>query len=326
MKKYVLFITLWLAACLSPNTTQTLEAEASNVLTPTIALSKLPTKTQILTLQPSQVPLTATIEALSADCNTARYTSSPNTLWITVTCDKAKINSSDEASTILKVVNSKTLQQWTVSYYQLYGQKELETVGSISDGRIFPAAWSADEIHLYIGVMPEVYREYYYNRTAALFALNLYTGERKEVLDRGIVQETFYDYSISYNGSKIAFINLLKKPLEIHSKDFDSSEILSAQLDSKFASAGSMIWAADDNSLIFLAVNFSGNSVLSTLYKWNIQTGELIEIVQLPDMLGRLFFIVKWNEKNNSVLLKNYYAEEFFNVDLSTGEITKAFQ
>ena len=84
-----------------------------------------------------------------------------------------------------------------------------------------------------------------------------------------------------------------------------------------------MVWSQDDKSLMFLAVNFSGNSVLNTLYQWNIETDELIEIVQLPDMLSRLFFIVKWDEEGNSVLLKNYHAEEFFIINLSSGEIVK---
>ena len=317
------FLFFLLPTCSSPMATLTPAIESSNSPTPVPTLEKTPTKAQTATVQPELFLLTATFEALRKDCDVLRNDPSPDGRWVAIKCDHYKMIDSEEASTTLRIIHLETLQEWIVSYFQLYGEKELEIAGNMSDGTIFPINWSADGAHLYIGVMPQVFREYYYNRTAALFELNLETGERMEILDVGEIQKTFYDYSLSHDESKIVFVDLLKKPLQLSVKTFDTTETRSVQLDSKFASAGSIVWAQDDNSLIFLAVNFSGNSVLSTLYKWDLQSGELTEMSQLPDMLGRLFFILEWNENKNFVMLKNYHAEEFFKIDLSTGEISK---
>ena len=319
----VVLLIFLLPTCSSPMTTLTPAIESSNSPTPIPTLGKTPTKTQGATVQPELFLLTATFEALSKDCDVLRNDPSPDGRWVVIKCDHYEMIDSEEASTTLKIIHLETLREWIVSYFQLYGEKELEIAGNMSEGTIFPTNWSSDGTHLYIGVMPQVFREYYYNRTAALFDLNLETGESIEILGVGEIQKTFYDYSLSHDENKIIFVDLLKKPLQLSVKTLDTRETRSVQLDSKFASAGSIVWAKDDNSLIFLAVNFSGNSVLSTPYKWDIQSGELTAISQLPDMLGRLFFILEWDENKNFAILKNYHAEEFFKIDLSTGEISK---
>lgn len=322
-KKLRLFILPFflLLACCSRMENLTPDIETSNALTSIPTLEKKPEESTIV---PNKPQTTATIEALVNDCKTIRYKPSPNLQWLAITCDNYEINDSDEGSTTLKFVNLETLQEWMVSYYQLYGKREIESLGEMTDGTIYTLNWSYAGDQVYIGIMPQVYREYYYNRIAALFVLNLGTGEIQEVLDTGTIQETFYDYSLSHDERKVVFVKLLEKPLQIKSKNLDTNKIQSVQLNSKFSFAGSMVWSQTDDSVIFLAVNFNSNKVLSTLYKWDIQTGELVELFQLPDMLGRLFLIVKWDEANNIIVLKNYHAEEFFNLNLSISEISPA--
>jgi hypothetical protein len=313
-----------ISACSNQIANETPDIEGLNIPTLIPTLENYPIKTEETALAQDISQTTATVEALVNKCQTTRHYPSPNGKWLAITCDDYEINASDEGSTTLKFVNLETLQEWVVSYYQLYGKREIESLGELTDGTIYTLNWSYAGDQVYIGIMPQVHREYYYNRIAALFVLNLGTGEITEVLDTDTIQETFYDYSLSHDERKIVFVKLLEKPLQIKSKNLDTNKIQSVQLNSKFSFAGSMVWSQTDDSVIFLAVNFNSNKALSTLYKWNIQAGELVELFQLPDMLGRLFLIVKWDDVNNIVVIRNYHADELFNVNLSTGEISPA--
>ncbi|MFN8385077.1 MAG: hypothetical protein U0X92_01480 [Anaerolineales bacterium] len=232
-----------------------------------------------------------------------------------------KNNDADEPSTALKIVNLSSYQEWVVTYYQIYGIQEIEHVGRMSDGIIFPANWSADGNFLYIGVSPQVYSEYLYERTAALFRLNLHSGEINEVLEPDEVQKTFYDYSVSPNEKRIAYINLSKNPLQVKIKDFDTDQFQSPPLDPKFSTAGSIVWSKDNSNIIFMAVVFNEeiSYATTTIFEWDNQEKRLKEIGQLTD---RLFFIVKWNEDDKRITLRDYFKEEFFELDIISGQLT----
>jgi hypothetical protein len=231
-----------------------------------------------------------------------------------------KTHLSDEASTGLKIVNLNSLQEWVVTYYQIYGVREIESVGHMSSGIIYVEQWSADEGYLYIGTMPNVYTEFEFNRTAALFRLNLRTGEIAEILAPDEVQNTFYDYSISPDEERIAFIKLLKNPLQMKIRNFDSDQPQPIPLDSRFSTAGSIVWSQDNRDIIFLAVDYNNPSVISTtVFQWDDREKMLKEIGQLTD---RLFFITKWDEENGHVTLRDYFEEVFFELDTINGQLT----
>src|SRR5689334_6333107 len=151
------FLFFLLPTCSSPMATLTPAIESSNSPTPVPTLEKTPTKAQTATVQPELFLLTATFEALRKDCDVLRNDPSPDGRWVAIKCDHYKMIDSEEASTTLRIIHLETLQEWIVSYFQLYGEKELEIGGNMSDGTIFQINWSADGAHLYIGVMPQVF-------------------------------------------------------------------------------------------------------------------------------------------------------------------------
>ena len=279
----------------------------------------IPQPTKTPTLDPDQI-VTATVQALSSGC-TLGSEFSPDKAWVAIKCSDVKINHSDEAGTTLNIVNLSSYQQWIVTYHQIYGAREIEAVGGMSEGAIFVEHWSADKNYLYIGVMPNVYTEFEFNRTAALFRLDLKTGETTEILGAEEVQKTFYDYSISPAESKIAFIKLLKSPLQVEIKNFASAETEAIQLDPSFSTAGSIVWSQDSNNLIFLAVDYNNDApfVFTTVFQWDDQENRLKEIAKLTD---RLFFIVKWDEESKRIILRDYFEEEFFELDTISRQLT----
>jgi protease II len=191
----------------------------------------------------------------------------------------------------------------------------------MSDGTIFPTAWSVDGSHLYVGVMPQVFSEYLYNHTAALFSLSLATGEVDELLDASPVHETFYDFALSKDDARIAYVRLGDQPLELAFKELATGKVQSIELEPRFdAAGGGMTWSQDGRSLIFVATDFpeDNSNVQNTLFRWDTQTRELVKVFDLPEML---FVITDWDEENGLVTLRNYHEEVFFMLDLSTGEM-----
>lgn len=322
MKKYFhsfLVCAFWLSACISQNPISTQRVEPSQTILPTTTSIPAPTKTSTPTLTPDQI-INATVQALSSDCALGSELSLDKE-WVAIKCGDVKINNDDRPSTALKAVNLISFQEWVITYFQIYGVKEIETAGGMSDGTIFVEEWSVDKGYLYIGVMPNVYTEFEFNRTAALFRLNLKTGETTEILETEEVQNTFYDYSISPDESKIAFIKLLKNPLQIEIKDFDTGKLQSIPLDPGFSTAGSIAWSQNNRNLIFLAVDYNNNTpfVSTTVFQWDGQEKRLKELCQLTD---KLFFIVKWDEENKRITLRDYFEEALYELDTTNGQLT----
>ena len=319
-----LVCTFWISACISQNPISTQRVEPSQTVLPTTVLPTAtlipqPTKISTSTLAPEQI-VTATVQALSSGC-TLGSELSPDKEWVAIKCGDVKINNDDKSSTALKIVNLDSFQEWVITYFQIYGVKEIESAGGISDGTLFVEQWSVDKGYLYIGVMPNVYTEFEFNRTAALFRLNLKTGETTEILDIEEAQNTFYDYSTSPDERRIAFIKLLKNPLQVEIKDFDTGKLQSIPLDPRFSTAGSIAWSQDNRNLIFLAVDYNNDTpfVSTTVFQWDGQEKRLKELCQLTD---KLFFIVKWDEENKHVTLRDYFDEALFDLDTTNGQLT----
>lgn len=319
-----LVCAFWISACISQNPISTQRVEPSQTVLPTTVLPTTtlipqPTKISTSTLTPEQI-VTATVQALSSGC-TLISELSPDKEWVAIKCGDVKINNDDKSSTALKIVNLDSFQEWVITYFQIYGVKEIESAGGMSDGTLFVEQWSVDKGYLYIGVMPNVYTEFEFNRTAALFRLNLKTGETTEILDIEEAQNTFYDYSTSPDERRIAFIKLLKNPLQVEIKDFDTGKLQSIPLDPRFSTAGSIAWSQDNRNLIFLAVDYNNDTpfVSTTVFQWDGQEKRLKELCQLTD---KLFFIVKWDEENKHVTLRDYFDEALFDLDTTNGQLT----
>lgn len=250
--------------------------------------------------EPPRISASLTERLLSAlDCNRQGVVQfSPDDQWAVIDC-------SVDGVTLIRLDGSK---EWALSSDSL--------VGPHTDDFVNVSHWSADGAYAYIGANPHTDGFWEpFHQAAALFRLNLETGEIKEML-----KGAYYSFAFSPDDRRLAYIQTAQSPVILRVRDLKTGTERATKFDSKYNTGGGYLWSADSQRLIFSIVQFDENNFeyeASSIVFWDRKKAD----VTIMEGYRQVLVPVEWIDQTRIVVQVLYDEDKNFSLDLITGEL-----
>lgn len=285
-----------------------------------IKASETPLMT-LFTATPTLSLARATQESLRADFSSIcqnphlyNMVLSPNGKWVVVECY-------DNQGPYIKIVRIDRQIEWEFYYLDIYGSKQ-ESI----DGHFDVSHWTQDGNYVYITTFPQMDGGdggYAFFEAAALYRLDLNSGELTETLPGGNAGRKYYSLGFSPNDRRLAYFNLSSQFVSLVIHDFQTGDDQFVSLDSKYNTGGEFIWADNSKLLVFCAAYFDINVhsySTSTIFLWDNEQKTLQKLV---DNFEEVLVPIKWSGEAKITLKERFSMDETeYDFDLGTQTLT----